>query len=601
MSKLKEIYRNLIELDADNPEVFENQRKKLLLNILLSIGIIIFSTYFLYNLVRGEMVVAFINLATDLVVIVLVYVVNKKNKITLVSYIGTIYLGFHLILINTFYSDKTITLIWTLSYPIIVLFLLGRKKGLYAILIFVVIFYFLYLFLQFWNYNDGFPIEFIIEYVSAFILIFLLSLLFEHVRERSQRKLVQSKSRLDNTLIELKKTNEALIESELKFRTLIDNANDGIIIIQNYKITYANQITLDMVGFNADEIIGRNFFDFLDPLERDSVIAIHLNRLKTREKIETYETIILSKEAKKIYVEINSSIFIYEGNVSVIAILRDVTQRKIQEDERTALIAELQQNRDIMTQDAIVLKEMNEKLSGSENYLREVISIKNKFMSILSHDLLNPISGANQVVDLLNSNYDTFSDEERRELINTLNSSSKNLFVLVKNLLTWARLQTNSIEVLTSDIDLNDLVFSTIELLSLQASNKHIKIISKIPGNTKILGDLDMIQTVLRNLISNAIKFSPVHSEVVIDCVDKDTKYEIHIIDKGVGISWENIPKLFRIDSRISTEGTNDEIGSGMGLILCKEFIEKNHGNIWVESEKGRGSTFKFTLPKSKD
>ncbi len=249
---------------------------------------------------------------------------------------------------------------------------------------------------------------------------------------------------------------------------------------------------------------------------------------------------------------------------------------------------------------------LNEKLLISEQKLTIANETKDKFFSIVSHDLKNPLSALITGTDLLFNYYDRFNDEDRIIKIRKISESSKFLFKLLDNLLQWSRSQTNSIEFNCTKNDLVCVINSNIELLKLNAESKNILI--KYTGNNYIESnfDVEMINTVIRNLISNAIKFTPEGGTVEIGTiileektsdVYAENKINIYVKDSGVGMSEETINKLFRIDVNITTEGTNKEKGTGLGLILCKEFVEKHKGKIWVESEVGKGSTFWFSLP----
>jgi len=182
--------------------------------------------------------------------------------------------------------------------------------------------------------------------------------------------------------------------------------------------------------------------------------------------------------------------------------------------------------------------------------------------------------------------------------INELYNSAKNLNSLLSNLLTWSRLQRGKIELIQSKEDIFDISRYVISLIEQYANNKGVKIISNLSQNTFIYADANMVSGIFRNLINNAIKFSHKGSEIIIDAIDRKTYIEISVQDFGIGIKEEDIGKLFKIDSQFTTLGTNKEKGTGLGLILCKEFVEMNTGKIWVESIEGSGSTFFFTLPK---
>lgn len=243
-------------------------------------------------------------------------------------------------------------------------------------------------------------------------------------------------------------------------------------------------------------------------------------------------------------------------------------------------------------------KVVEQKLLESQKELQNLNATKDKFFSIIAHDLKNPISAFKGITDLLNKSFDDFSDDELKEFIDDISVSSKQLFKLLDNLLMWSRTQTGKMKIIFDNIDLYSIVESNISLMNLNAEDKKIELINNIPFDTFVYGDYNMLQTVVRNLISNAIKFTNTGGTVTINSFDNEDHLLVSVTDNGVGMSNEIIEKLFRIDTQITVVGTKNEKGTGLGLILCKEFIEKNNGKIWVESEINKGSTFYFTVPK---
>ncbi len=249
----------------------------------------------------------------------------------------------------------------------------------------------------------------------------------------------------------------------------------------------------------------------------------------------------------------------------------------------------------------IELAELNagleEKVSERTKQLSELNATKDKFFSIIAHDLKNPFNALMGFSTLLIDDYDSFDDEEKKDLIKTMNDASENAYKLLQNLLEWSRSQTGSIKWEPDNIQIDKIVNETIGLLQNQAVNKNITIKGIIPANTYAFADENMITTVIRNLMSNALKYTSKGGEVKLYASSNNSHVEITVEDNGVGIRQEDIEKLFRIDVNFSTNGTDNEVGTGLGLILCKEFVTKNGGNIWVESEEGKGSKFRFTLP----
>jgi len=235
-----------------------------------------------------------------------------------------------------------------------------------------------------------------------------------------------------------------------------------------------------------------------------------------------------------------------------------------------------------------------------EQYLEELKALnatKDKFFSIIAHDLKNLFGALKNLSDILYSMYNDFSEEERIEIINEMHNTSIKLYELLENLLTWSRSQRGTLEFHPDETNLKYIVTSCVELLKGTADNKSIKLQDYVDDDLVVLCDVNMITTVIRNLITNAIKFTPENGEISVFAEKKENEVLVAIKDTGIGISDEDKQKLFRIDVHHTTIGTSQEKGTGLGLILCKEFVEKHGGRIWVESEIGKGSTFKFTIP----
>jgi signal transduction histidine kinase len=244
-----------------------------------------------------------------------------------------------------------------------------------------------------------------------------------------------------------------------------------------------------------------------------------------------------------------------------------------------------------------VLQVAHQKVQEQNVALQQLNATKDKFFSIISHDLKGPLNSLTSFSGLLINHTDSLSKEEIKMLANDLDKSLKNLFALLENLLEWSRSQTGNIEFKPEVFDLATLLEENKDLLKAQAQNKQIDIINRTKDSITIRAHRNSINTVVRNLISNAIKFTPHGGQIVIQAEHVNGSAKVSVIDNGVGMSKEIMEKLFRIESKHSTKGTADEKGTGLGLILCKEFVEKNGGAIGVHSEPSKGSEFYFTLP----
>ncbi len=240
-----------------------------------------------------------------------------------------------------------------------------------------------------------------------------------------------------------------------------------------------------------------------------------------------------------------------------------------------------------------------ETLEKQNTSLNELNATKDLFFSIIAHDLKNPLGAFKQSTEVLFKEFDYMDTDEIKIYLEELYNSSEQVFELLENLLTWSRSQRGKIAYHPIEIPLKFIVDNNINLLKLIAEKKNIKLSGNISSDIFVKADANMLTTVIRNLLSNAIKFTKENGEVRVDGNHKNGMYQISIIDNGVGISAENIEKLFRVDTHFTTVGTTNEQGTGLGLIICKEFIEKHEGEIWVESELGKGASFCFTVPKA--
>jgi len=244
------------------------------------------------------------------------------------------------------------------------------------------------------------------------------------------------------------------------------------------------------------------------------------------------------------------------------------------------------------------LKAAKEALTEKVEELKQANATKDKFFSIIAHDLMSPFNALLGLSELLLIEKD-IEAAKREKLLKIILQTSKTGYNLLKNLLEWSRFQTGRMVFHPEEINLKELVDANIALLNSNAVAKDIQIFSDILETTGVFADENMLNTIIRNLLSNAIKFTPEKGSIEIGGCEKEAHVEIAIKDTGVGINSQDIEKLFRMDISYSTQGTGQEKGTGLGLILCQEFVEKHGGKIWVDSELGKGSRFYITFPNS--
>ena len=377
----------------------------------------------------------------------------------------------------------------------------------------------------------------------------------------------------------LKRKNEELAESEEKFRTIAENSSDIIWHLDSdFRVTYISSADERIRGFNKKETHGAYLWSILKPEGIELLREANKERIANKgEEITTtpaiYELEQICKDGSWVWVEATTSAD-YDQNGNIVGyhgVSRDISARKKTEQ---------------------LIKEQ-------ENQLRELISTKDKLFSIIAHDLRSPFNAILGFSELLINNTKIAGDQELEQLLGIINSSAKNTLILLDNLLNWAKAQTGQIIYKQEKIDLTNIIADVLEISNSIAKIKNISLNYTQSYEGEVYADVNMLQTILLNLISNAIKFTNLNGEVTIDAKQNGGNVEITVSDNGVGMSEETIKNLFKVDKSLIATGTANEKGSGLGLILCKEFIEKLGGVIGIESEVGKGSDVRFTLPLS--
>jgi len=246
----------------------------------------------------------------------------------------------------------------------------------------------------------------------------------------------------------------------------------------------------------------------------------------------------------------------------------------------------------------IILEQQKIEIQNQRDDLKTLNATKDKFFNIIAHDLRNPFNSLLGFSDLLVSKIESYDIEKSIKYAKIIQESSSVAHDLLENLLYWSKSQNGSISFIPEKIDIKNLIDKNILLLKHFAENKKVTLISNVKNSIIISIDRNMILTVLRNLITNAIKFSRQNDTITIDIEENEHENIIHVSDTGVGIPENIIGKLFKVDEYVKTKGTSNESGTGLGLILCKEFIIWHKGKIWVESKIDLGSKFSFSIPK---
>jgi PAS domain S-box-containing protein len=367
-----------------------------------------------------------------------------------------------------------------------------------------------------------------------------------------------------------KQAEDKLRESELKYRTLIESMPDGVYrSTPEGRFVEINPAMVKLLGYASKEelmSIDINTQLYFNAEDRKKLV-LEVNPAD----LDIYP--IKKKDGSAVWVE-DHGWYVKDENGKIIfheGISRDVTDRKL---------AEMQMHK---------YSEELEKLNAT----------KDKFFSIIAHDLKSPfnsITGLSEIMKDEAKHLDIATIEQYAAIIY---STAKNTFRLLENLLDWARVQQSQMSFHPIPLILKATTDEVIELMVEKANSKMIALINFIPENLTITADEDMLKTIIRNLISNALKFTSIGGKVSVKAVSKENSTEISVEDTGTGIKPEDISKIFNLGSSFSKRGTENEKGTGLGLLLCKEFVEKHGGEIWVESEEGKGCTFTFSINRS--
>lgn len=251
----------------------------------------------------------------------------------------------------------------------------------------------------------------------------------------------------------------------------------------------------------------------------------------------------------------------------------------------------------VMIRMAAKIESRSNQIKAQNKKLKTLNATKDKFFSIIAHDLKSPYNAVLGFSDILLTQSENLDRQEIKSIADMIKRSADVAVNLLTNLMVWSQSQTNRIKFNPEVLDLTDIVSHVILLYNETALQKGISLSFDLPENSTVTGDREMLDTILRNLVSNAIKFTRPGGKIIVSAVKDEYETIVSVADNGIGISKENKKKLFRIDEGYTTAGTEKEKGTGLGLILCLEFVEKHGGRIWVESTPGKGTIFSFSIP----
>ena len=369
---------------------------------------------------------------------------------------------------------------------------------------------------------------------------------------------------------EHKKLEAELQENQAKYQAIFESTGTATLIVEeDTTIHMVNNECQSITGYSPAELVGHKWIHFVSPESLPEMLVNHKLRFQNSTLApKKYEVKLIHKngEIRNVILDIGMK---PNSKRSIVSIL-DITE----------------------------LKKTEAELQNKNAQLLKINSEKDKFFSIIAHDLRSPFSSFLGLTQIMAEQLPDLTINDIQQYSESLRNTASNLFRLLENLLQWACIEQGLIQFKPEEVSLLPLVDESLAIVQESANNKRIRIAKDISDELKIFADSNILQLVIRNLVSNAVKFTPKGGEINLTAKPIDDQHlEISIKDTGIGMNSEILDNLFRLDVKINRTGTEGEPSTGLGLILCKEYIEKQNGKIWVESEDGKGSNFKVILP----
>ena len=377
-------------------------------------------------------------------------------------------------------------------------------------------------------------------------------------------------------VIERKQAEVTLSNERMLLRTIIDLIPDAIYVKDiNGRKRLANPKEVQLAGKNSeDEVLGKSDTELFPERQEHGSEDEDQSVIQEGKSILDIEGKLVDKDGEvRWLLGLKVPLLDAQGQiVGIVGLNHDITERKLAEEE----------------------------IIRSNQQLSKTVAEKDKFFSIIAHDLRSPFSGFINLTQIMAEESESFSKDELTDYSKSMYDSASTVYKLLENLLEWAQMQKGNISFNPQELLLPDLVSFSVNTINQRALQKGISLVTEIPSDQKIFADEKMTNTVLRNFLSNAVKFTKRDGTVTVRCKKIDGEMiEVSVKDTGVGMLEKDVKRLFKMEEKVSSNGTEGEPSTGLGLLLCKEFVEKNGGKVWAESKKGEGSTFYFTVPVS--
>ena len=389
-------------------------------------------------------------------------------------------------------------------------------------------------------------------------------------------------------------------ESEERFRTFFE-FNRAVMLqidFESKKIINCNNAAVEFYGYSKEQLLKKSIYQ-INTMSKKTIDELMEKAVKENVQHFQFKHRLANRKVRD--VEVFTSLIKLETKVNLFIIVIDITNQVKAEKEIADYIKQLKTVQRKLEIRRKKMEELNMSLQESQKELLELNENKNKFFSIIAHDLRSPFMALSGISQMISEDMDSMSVKEVKNMASVIYNSTQNLYKLMENLLHWANIQMDTLKISPSKIDIKKISEQVVLTFQLPLNEKNITVVNNIK-KTFAFADEECVKTILRNLINNAIKFSNKGSKIKLSSriIKSKSVVKISVKDFGVGITKTTLAKIFSIKEKVSKKGTNNEIGTGLGLILSKELVEKNNGNIFVQSKVGEGSEFSFTLPLNK-
>ncbi|MCU7497398.1 MAG: PAS domain S-box protein [Ignavibacteria bacterium] len=426
-------------------------------------------------------------------------------------------------------------------------------------------------------------IESLIIMVTLFLLVFGIFywLILEDIKKR-------------------KKAEKRLSEHEAFLSMMFNESKDALFLIdaKTNLIESCNKAAESLFEVNGQKELGKVLgLQFNEFFSEGSISTEKIVDALKRDGVWQSELVFRTSSDREFWGAVSVTSFVFNGRSHRMIRIIDVSEAKKYEQALQTYAEALEENKTRLYALTSELLVKNNALKKSETALKELNARKDKFFSILAHDLRSPFTGLLGMSQYMAECHDLILKDEMKELSEAVYASAKKVYGLLNNLLEWSRLQMGKVEYMPSRTNLSEIADEIVELQMPNARSKEISLKNEISPEVLVYADQNMVATIFRNLISNAIKFTGCGGSVSLRVEKRESNVVVKISDTGIGMSEEIKANIFRIDTKHTTKGTAGEEGTGLGLVLCQELIEKNMGELSLESQPGKGTEFAFTLP----